>query len=78
MNVLQIMAWLNANPGIIALVSKLPKFDKEAADLLLAFLKKVIESRDPEGTLKFYLKRALTEPVPATVTVVSARPLPRR
>lgn len=77
MNVLQIMAWLQQYPGILALIAKLPKFDKEAGDLLVGFLKKIAESRDPEGSLKYYLKKALAEPIPTTVQVVSARPLPR-
>lgn len=80
MNVLQVIAFLQQYPGILALVAKLPKFDREAADLLIAFLRKIGESRDPEGSLKHYLKKALAEPVPTTVqaTVVSHRPLPRQ
>lgn len=77
MNALQIMAWFAKYPGVMGLVSRLPSFDKEAADLLMAFLKKVGESRDPEGSLKYYLKKALAEPVPTHVTVVSSKPLPR-
>lgn len=77
MKALQVLAWLQQYPGVLALVGRLPSFDKEAADLLMAFLKKVGESRDPEGSLKYYLKKALAEPVPATVTVVSSKPLPR-
>jgi len=70
------MAWLQDHPGVVSLVSKLPKLDKETGTLLVEFLQKVVSYDEPEEYLKAVLKRALKEPIPTTVEIV--RVLPRK
>jgi len=70
------MAWLQDHPGVVSLVSKLPKLDKETGTLLVEFLQKVVSYDEPEEYLKDVLKRALKEPIPTTVEIV--RVLPRK
>jgi len=76
MNALRMMAWLQDHPGVVSLVSKLPKLDKETGTLLVEFLQKVVSYDEPEEYLKDVLKRALKEPIPTTVEIV--RVLPRK
>lgn len=78
MNALHVIQWMQKYPGLIAMVGKLPNFDSEAANLLMEFMKKVASSPDPEGSLKYHLKKALREPEVVRAEVVSSRPLPRR